>query len=35
VLAIEDAKTPGTRQRRITKALDELGGGAGNQAGCD
>ncbi len=35
VLAIEDAKTPRTRQRRITKALDELGGGAGNQAGCD
>ena len=35
VLAIEGARTPGTRQRRITKALDELGGGAGNQAGCD
>ena len=27
VLAVEGAKTPETRQRRITKALDELGAG--------
>jgi uncharacterized protein YdeI (YjbR/CyaY-like superfamily) len=27
VLAIEDAKTPETRQRRITKAVEMLSGG--------